>query len=443
MRENTEYERKYAAKEDECDLLKAHLETSFQAERAKFGDMEKRYMQQINKLKAELDDLVDFKNAKQDHEHELEEARNARELERKSYKDTLYEMEREGARERERLRKEKDEEIGLIKQTLLRLTQRKLDTSTKMTMVENDQVARELKQQAKQTLNLLNESKQLKDEVQQLRQKLDIMTGLQDEMAHKTQVQHSLIKTLLAKLKKEQRRTADAEARASSAPVSAGAATQGGRQRVGMMVSLLAAPGGIPAPPHPDEDDGLREKIGDLELEVTDLRGIIASQNTELASAREQLEKLSDAQEKLDALLATHDEATWFLLGALEDSRELADMSDLHLTMLAPDQREKMLKFFLSKLHTYKVASEGGIVEDFVEPVDVDQTERESIETYTHFAAPFESVAAAAASGVAGPIPIVTTEAPLVSSSSTPLGYLSPSNTCPLIVTEDSTEDNT
>eukprot|EP01105_Mastigella_eilhardi_P023801 TRINITY_DN605_c0_g1_i4.p1 TRINITY_DN605_c0_g1~~TRINITY_DN605_c0_g1_i4.p1 ORF type:complete len:328 (+),score=110.68 TRINITY_DN605_c0_g1_i4:21-1004(+) len=232
MRENTEYERKYAAKEDECDLLKAHLETSFQAERAKFGDMEKRYMQQINKLKAELDDLVDFKNAKQDHEHELEEARNARELERKSYKDTLYEMEREGARERERLRKEKDEEIGLIKQTLLRLTQRKLDTSTKMTMVENDQVARELKQQAKQTLNLLNESKQLKDEVQQLRQKLDIMTGLQDEMAHKTQVQHSLIKTLLAKLKKEQRRTADAEARASSAPVSAGAATQGSRRHL-------------------------------------------------------------------------------------------------------------------------------------------------------------------------------------------------------------------
>lgn len=67
-----------------------------------------------------------LKHYKLDHEHELEEAKNAREIERKAYKDTLYEMERESLKDRERLKKEKEEEVKQIQLTLLKLTQNKL-----------------------------------------------------------------------------------------------------------------------------------------------------------------------------------------------------------------------------------------------------------------------------------------------------------------------------
>merc|ERR1719181_2009170 len=75
-------------------------------------------------------------------------------------------------------------------------TKDQLDSTTKRTIMENEQMATELHFQSKETERLLDRNQQLMDENSQLRRNLQIHKDLENELARRTHVYQKLIKKM-------------------------------------------------------------------------------------------------------------------------------------------------------------------------------------------------------------------------------------------------------
>ena len=130
--------------------------------------------------------------------------------------------------------------------------------------------------------------------------------------------------------------------------------------------------------------DDIREQQKTLLLTITNLQSQVAQKEQEVSECRRHLNEAKEMKTQFNALLEMHDQTTWFLLSVLEDSKDQlycatvtlmsktssyceldAEEEDApRLDGLSKSQREKVLRYFLTKLRPYQLAAQGETVED-------------------------------------------------------------------------------
>lgn len=102
--------------------------------------------------------------------------------------------------EKDRLKKEMLLKLRETKANLLKMTDNQLDTTTKRTIAENEQMSSELAWQSRETEKLIRKNDKLIGENQSLKRELTLHKQTQEEFAKKVHVYQKTIKTLLSKL---------------------------------------------------------------------------------------------------------------------------------------------------------------------------------------------------------------------------------------------------
>ena len=130
--------------------------------------------QQLGQAEACLANVQSFREKKEDLEKELEELNDALEEERRKHQEQSLEVERKNVQEKERLKKEMLVKIKETKQNLLSMTEDQLHTTTKRTIMENEQLVSELQYQSKEAEKLASRNASLGKENADLRLSLRV-----------------------------------------------------------------------------------------------------------------------------------------------------------------------------------------------------------------------------------------------------------------------------
>ncbi|ETV99783.1 hypothetical protein, variant [Aphanomyces invadans] len=263
--------------------------------------------------------------------------------EKENHRKQLVDMERRNVQEKERIKKDMLMKIKENKQNLLARTEDQLDTTTKRTMMENDQMISELQYQSKETEKLLAKYKALETEVVHLRLQLKVNKETEVEMAKRTHFYQKLIKKLNERVQSDQ----------LAARTHAALAQGEERSKA-------------------DVNKANEEMIALLETKSNALEAQLRTLCAELNDARSQLD---DARTEKHDMLAQQDDTLRFLSVAIHDiTHQLAlrghdekglsslqvwqagDIIPARLDDLAPSEVKKVLQMLFGKLHAYQAS---------------------------------------------------------------------------------------
>jgi len=202
----------------------------------------------------------------------------------------VSDLERRHVMEKDRLKKEMLFKLRETKANLLKMTDNQLDTTTKRTIAENEQMSSELAWQSKETEKLIHRNDKLIGENQSLKRELSLSKQTEEQMAKKVNVYQKTIQTLLSKLSALE---ASKDADVSIAVVQA---EEGDRRRV--------------------EDMREREM---LMAQLTDADELAVSSHAEIAQLRSRLEEMESRHAEMISL---QDEAVRFTFQCIEDVRD-------------------------------------------------------------------------------------------------------------------------
>lgn len=147
-------------------------------------------------LQAALDEINDFKLNKDRLEEELINLKRQLQEQADTHMRDVSAFDRKKAIEIDQLKKDMQKNIKETREYLKARTKDQLDSTTKRTIMENEQMATELHFQSKETERLLDRNQQLMDENSQLRRNLQIHKDLENELARRTHVYQKLIKKM-------------------------------------------------------------------------------------------------------------------------------------------------------------------------------------------------------------------------------------------------------
>jgi len=147
-------------------------------------------------LQAALDEVNEFKLNKDRLEEELSSLKRQLQDQAAAHTRDVSAFDRKKAIEIDQLKKDMQKNIKETREYLKARTKDQLDSTTKRTIMENEQMATELHFQSKETERLLDRNQQLMDENSQLRRNLQIHKDLENELARRTHVYQKLIKKM-------------------------------------------------------------------------------------------------------------------------------------------------------------------------------------------------------------------------------------------------------
>jgi len=154
-------------------------------------------------LQAALDEVNEFKLNKDRLEEELTSLKRQLQDQAAAHTRDVSAFDRKKAIEIDQLKKDMQKNIKETREYLKARTKDQLDSTTKRTIMENEQMATELHFQSKETERLLDRNQQLMDENAQLRRNLQIHKDLENELARRTHVYQKLIKKMGQRAKAE------------------------------------------------------------------------------------------------------------------------------------------------------------------------------------------------------------------------------------------------
>lgn len=252
--------------------------------------------QEIARLKDELNKVKTFISLKAEMEAELAEKTRMLKDNAKEYQTAIADLERKHVQEKDRLKKEMLFKLRETKAKLLQMTDNQLDTTTKRTIAENEQMSSELAWQSRETEKLIRRNDKLMNENAGLKRELGLHKQTQEDFAKKVNVYQKTIKTLLAKLNHMD------------------ASQQAELQRM-----------------HLEDDEKEREKAEGLR-EREHLEDGLAEASARLAAAQQEVEQLqtvlSEVEGKYAGVLGLQDEAVKFALQCLVDIKERQSMQN-------------------------------------------------------------------------------------------------------------------
>jgi len=162
--------------------------------------------ERMRKLKKKLDDLHDFQAHKEVVESELQAVKKDLKYEKSDREQKEAFLERRFLSERERLKKEMLRKIRETKLRLLAMTEDQLHTTTKRTIMENEQMTIELQYQSKETEKLLTQVEQVKSENRQLQRQIELHQKTEKMLATRTHFLQRLVDQFNDQKKKEDNR---------------------------------------------------------------------------------------------------------------------------------------------------------------------------------------------------------------------------------------------
>lgn len=146
-----------------------------------------------------LEALSEFQEKKAELDLKLADANKEMETLKKRYEDNLSDLERKHVKELDRLKKENAVRIKETKQAMLKLTNNQLATTTKRTILENEQMASELSYQSRQTEKLLQRNQELIDDNAALQRQMNLSRQTEEELAKRSTVYQKTVKSLITK----------------------------------------------------------------------------------------------------------------------------------------------------------------------------------------------------------------------------------------------------
>ncbi|KAH7278490.1 hypothetical protein KP509_38G044300 [Ceratopteris richardii] len=156
---------------------------------------------QLANAQVQLRDIDDFRAKKTAIEQEVVGLKEKIEEERKKHQDVISDIERAALQEKERLRKEMTVRIEETKIQMLQQMDEQLHAKTKRTMVENEQLGKELGYHVRQTEMLLEKNEKLVQENIELHRKVLLAKEVQEDLSHRNRMNQKTIRILLYKLR--------------------------------------------------------------------------------------------------------------------------------------------------------------------------------------------------------------------------------------------------
>ncbi|KAF0691978.1 Aste57867_16884 [Aphanomyces stellatus] len=322
----------------ERDAMDRTLRQQASAQEDAFAKEKKELTERIESAEDTLHALEVFRERKVALEDTIAAMETTLATEKESHVKQVHEMERRNVQEKERIKKDMLMKIKENKQNLLARTEDQLHTTTKRTMMENDQMISELQYQSKETEKLLVKYKALEGEVVHLRLQLKLNKETEAEMAKRTHFYQKLIKKLNERVQSDQ-----VAARAQADELQGEERTKADVNKANEeMIALLS-----------HKSHGLETQLRTLCDELQDAR-----------------RQLDDARAEKHEMLAQQDDTLRFLLTAVGDiTHQLAlgqkptvslkewqagDIIPARLDELAPSDVKRVLQMLFGKLHAYQ-----------------------------------------------------------------------------------------
>lgn len=301
---------------EQVDKLKANFEAS-----------EEALKEQISQQQSKLNELKEFQEKKLALEQELAEIKALLDKERREHDEKISDLERKAVQEKDRLKKEMAQKIKETKANMMKLTDNQLETTTKRTIMENEQMSSELAYQSRQTEKLLQKNEKLLNENAAMKRSIELCKQTEGELAKRNHVYQKTIKTLLAKLKQQ-----DAAKREEEEELS--------RQV--------------------DYSQDLHEKMKQLEEELGQKQDDFDGLNREHERRRQEVEMYQTQQdETAKFLIACLQDVKQQIITVVREQRDEEAEPEItvmpgRLDELSLEQRERALSYLLEKLHAFQ-----------------------------------------------------------------------------------------
>lgn len=200
------------SKMEESDMKIQRLEQQLEDQKQEFKDKldeeqaqwERRVaeLQMKNEhLEDKLNEVSEFQRNKDTMEAKLASLQKQLQDQAEAHTRDVSAFDRKKAIEIDQLKKDMQRGVREMRELLKARTKDQLDSTTKRTIMENEQMATELHFQSKETERILDRNKSLVDENSRLRRNLQIHKDLENELARRTHVYQKLIKRMGQKQK--------------------------------------------------------------------------------------------------------------------------------------------------------------------------------------------------------------------------------------------------
>lgn len=190
--DHAKYKEYQTSKEDEITKLKSDYSTEIG-----------QWKDKVVTLENEMLSITDFKEQKENIEKEVSKIQESLLQEKRERQNREAFLERRFLSERERLKKEMLNKIRETKLRLLAMTQDQLHTTTKRTIMENEQMTIELQYQSKETEKLLQTQKQQQNLCSKLKRQIELHKKTEKMLATRTYFLQKLVDQLHAEIKKK------------------------------------------------------------------------------------------------------------------------------------------------------------------------------------------------------------------------------------------------
>mmetsp|Transcript_975 Transcript_975/g.1989 ORF Transcript_975/g.1989 Transcript_975/m.1989 type:complete len:521 (-) Transcript_975:34-1596(-) len=182
---------------------KQEFKDKLEEERAQWENRVASLQLQCEELKNQLEEVREFQQNKEQMEAELASLKRQLQEQAEAHARDVSAFDRKKAIDIDQIRKDMQQKIKETREMLKARTKDQLDSTTKRTIMENEQMATELHFQSKETERLLDRNQSLLEENAQLRRNLLIHKDLENELARRTHVYQRLLKKMDQKQKAE------------------------------------------------------------------------------------------------------------------------------------------------------------------------------------------------------------------------------------------------
>ena len=147
-------------------------------------------------LNEELAELTDFKSQKKDLHDTVARLEREKLEQQVLYQRKTRDIEQRMISEHDRMKREKHDEMELLRAEMSGMMQTKLDTTTKRTIEENGEMSMELHFQSHCTEKLLKENKKLQKKMSKMVCDIEILESMQTQMSQKIRFYENLFKKI-------------------------------------------------------------------------------------------------------------------------------------------------------------------------------------------------------------------------------------------------------
>ncbi|CAE7725084.1 CFAP157 [Symbiodinium sp. CCMP2456] len=326
--------------EDQKQQAKDDLDT----EMAKKDAVIAKLKTQKEELEGQLKEVREFQRDKENMEKELASLKQQLEDNKEDFARKMSDYDRKKAVDMDILRRDMVKRVEDANEMLKAKTKEQLDSTTKRTIMENEQMFTELHFQSKETEKLMERNQSLLEENAQLRRNLLIHKDLENELARRTHLYQRLLKKMDQKLKSEaaqqeqSREFNPAKSTESAMPEQESFSLGGSREVSGS---------------HPHSTSLSVEEISRLQRQVEDHQSTLQMVRHEFAQYRRDHATLAQLQ----------DQSTRLIISALYELKQQKDQApfpptsydpdaEWQFTNMTPKQKEYFFRVLLEKLNS-------------------------------------------------------------------------------------------